>query len=198
MYEVNFFSEEVEFTLKKAKATKLWLLEVIKESNRAVKQLSFIFTSDEHLARIVDADPGLGRFLEFLDRGLHGGVVLFQDLYLRRQGVALDLEVLELRLELLQPGVVLLHGLELGLGHHGAGLREGLAYDDVLLLLGDVQVASQAREHLLLVVGEDAVAHGLEHGVLVELEGVHPFLVVLVPVQKGVQSPAERLLFCHR
>jgi rRNA maturation RNase YbeY len=52
MYEVNFFSEEVEFTLKKAKATKLWLLEVIKESNRAVKQLSFIFTSDEHLARI--------------------------------------------------------------------------------------------------------------------------------------------------
>ena len=69
MVEFNFFSEEVEFDLKEAKATRLWLLQVVQESNRSVKHLSYIFTSDEYLAEINQ---------DFLSHNTYTDIITFQ------------------------------------------------------------------------------------------------------------------------
>jgi len=52
MPAVNFFQEEVSFTLKDKLKLKKWIKETIKSEGYKLKELNFIFCSDEYLLQI--------------------------------------------------------------------------------------------------------------------------------------------------
>ncbi len=49
MEEIEFYCEDISYTLGEEEATKSWLLSVAKAENRTIEELSYIFCSDEYL-----------------------------------------------------------------------------------------------------------------------------------------------------
>jgi probable rRNA maturation factor len=49
---IRFFSEEIKFTLKHKIKTKKWLTGVIRAENKSLKDISYIFCSDEYLLQL--------------------------------------------------------------------------------------------------------------------------------------------------
>ena len=52
MPSIHFFYEDVEFRLLKSRNTKSWIREVILAEKKKLAELSYIFCSDDYLARI--------------------------------------------------------------------------------------------------------------------------------------------------
>jgi probable rRNA maturation factor len=49
---VNFFSEDISFKLPNSRKVSTWIQSVIKNEKRHVKELNYIFCSDDHLRQI--------------------------------------------------------------------------------------------------------------------------------------------------
>jgi rRNA maturation RNase YbeY len=49
---INFFSEDVEFSLEKEKSVKIWLEKCIKNEGLIPGELSYVFASDDYLLNI--------------------------------------------------------------------------------------------------------------------------------------------------
>ena len=52
MPKINFFTEEIVYTLKQKTKIKSWIIATIKEEGFALKELNFILCSDNYLLRI--------------------------------------------------------------------------------------------------------------------------------------------------
>ncbi|MEJ5993878.1 rRNA maturation RNase YbeY [Pedobacter sp. Du54] len=52
MPKINFFTEDISYTLKDKTKIKSWITATIKEEGYALKELNFIFCSDTYLLRI--------------------------------------------------------------------------------------------------------------------------------------------------
>lgn len=52
MPQINFFSEEINFSLPKPRKTATWIKDVIAHESHLLKLLNFIFCSDEYLMKI--------------------------------------------------------------------------------------------------------------------------------------------------
>lgn len=50
--KINFFSEDVDFVLKKKEEIRKWINETVSEENKKIKEISFIFCSDNYLLEI--------------------------------------------------------------------------------------------------------------------------------------------------
>ena len=49
---INFFSEDISYTIKQKKALKSWIYDTIKSENFDLEELNFIFCSDDYLLEI--------------------------------------------------------------------------------------------------------------------------------------------------
>jgi len=52
MAKINFFTEDLDYTLKNKTSIRKWIAESIKEENCFLGELNFIFCSDEYLLKI--------------------------------------------------------------------------------------------------------------------------------------------------
>ena len=52
MPKINFFTEEIKYTLKQKTKIRLWIATTIKEEGYVLEELNFILCSDEYLLRI--------------------------------------------------------------------------------------------------------------------------------------------------
>jgi len=52
MPKINFFTEDINYTLKQKAKIRTWIIETIKEEGYSLKELNFILCSDEYLLRI--------------------------------------------------------------------------------------------------------------------------------------------------
>jgi len=52
MPEINFFAEEIDFTLPESRAIKDWITQVIADQGKSFEALNIIFTSDDYLHKI--------------------------------------------------------------------------------------------------------------------------------------------------
>ena len=52
MPKINFFTEDISYTLKRKTKIKSWITATIKEEDYALNELNFIFCSDAYLLRI--------------------------------------------------------------------------------------------------------------------------------------------------
>ncbi len=69
MHQINFFSEEVEFKLQAVEPTRRWLQTAMGSTDCTIRQLTFIFTSDEQLLHINR---------EFLKHDTYTDIITFQ------------------------------------------------------------------------------------------------------------------------
>ena len=49
---INFFSEEIEFTIESTKPLVLWLNAISKEANKKIANINYIFCDDEYLLNV--------------------------------------------------------------------------------------------------------------------------------------------------
>ncbi len=52
MPKINFFTEDIAYTLKQKTKIKSWIIATVKEEGYALEELNFIFCSDSYLLRI--------------------------------------------------------------------------------------------------------------------------------------------------
>lgn len=52
MPKINFFTEDINYTLKQKAKIRLWIIDTIKEEGYNLKELNFILCSDDYLLRI--------------------------------------------------------------------------------------------------------------------------------------------------
>ena len=52
MQKINFFTEDINYTLKQKAKIRLWIIDTIKEEGYNLKELNFILCSDDYLLRI--------------------------------------------------------------------------------------------------------------------------------------------------
>ena len=52
MGKINFFQEDIDFTLPEKKMIRDWLTAITKAENKSLEEVNYIFTSDEYLLRI--------------------------------------------------------------------------------------------------------------------------------------------------
>lgn len=52
MGSIDFFEEDIEFTLKNPRKTKRWIAEVISQEEKKLHHLNYIFCSDAYLLRL--------------------------------------------------------------------------------------------------------------------------------------------------
>jgi probable rRNA maturation factor len=67
---INFFTEEISFTLKQKTVIKTWLKETIAAEGYALSELNFIFCSDEYL---------LGMNQQYLNHDTYTDVITFDN-----------------------------------------------------------------------------------------------------------------------
>jgi rRNA maturation RNase YbeY len=68
MATIHFFSEEIDFQIKKPTKTKQWIKSTIKAEGRNLEALNFIFCSDEYL---------LSKNIEYLDHDTLTDIITF-------------------------------------------------------------------------------------------------------------------------
>ena len=66
--QINFFFEDVNFTLLDESLLTAWLLRAAEDEGRSVSEITYIFCSDEHLRKIN---------IEFLDHDYYTDVITF-------------------------------------------------------------------------------------------------------------------------
>lgn len=52
MKQINFFCEDVSFTLKNKAKIRTWIFEIIAQYNQKPQTINYIFCSDEHLRKV--------------------------------------------------------------------------------------------------------------------------------------------------
>ncbi|REG83574.1 rRNA maturation RNase YbeY [Algoriphagus antarcticus] len=67
---INFFAEEVSFTLKEKRKRKAWLKEIAERENHKILDLNYIFCSDEYLYNIN---------VEYLDHDTFTDIITFDN-----------------------------------------------------------------------------------------------------------------------
>ncbi len=67
---VNFFAEEVPFSLKKKRKRKIWLKQLAEFENHKISELNYIFCSDEYL---------LSLNMEYLDHDTYTDIITFDN-----------------------------------------------------------------------------------------------------------------------
>lgn len=70
MAKINFFTEDIKYTLKGKTATKKWLKDTITAEGYSLAELNFIFCSDDYLLRINQ---------EFLQHDYYTDVITFDN-----------------------------------------------------------------------------------------------------------------------
>lgn len=68
--KVHFFTEDIEFKLKKKTLLKKWIIESVKSESSFVGELNFIFCSDEYLLKINQ---------EYLDHDTYTDIITFDN-----------------------------------------------------------------------------------------------------------------------
>lgn len=67
---INFFAEEVSFSLKEKRKRKTWLMQIAESENYKILDLNYIFCSDEYLYNIN---------LEYLDHDTYTDIITFDN-----------------------------------------------------------------------------------------------------------------------
>jgi probable rRNA maturation factor len=70
MAAVNFFSQDVSFTLPNPRKTSNWIKKTLEAEKRSLAQLNFIFCSDEHL---------LGINIQYLKHNTYTDIITFDN-----------------------------------------------------------------------------------------------------------------------
>jgi rRNA maturation RNase YbeY len=70
MAAVNFFSQDVPFTLPNPRKTSSWIKKTLQAEKRSLTQLNFIFCSDEHL---------LGINIQYLKHNTYTDIITFDN-----------------------------------------------------------------------------------------------------------------------
>jgi probable rRNA maturation factor len=70
MAAVNFFSQDVTFTLPNPRKTSSWIKKALQVEKRSLTQLNFIFCSDEHL---------LGINIQYLKHNTYTDIITFDN-----------------------------------------------------------------------------------------------------------------------
>lgn len=70
MAAVNFFSQKIPFKLPHPRKTSAWIQRAIKAENHSLKQINFIFCSDEHLREMN---------IEFLNHKTYTDILTFDN-----------------------------------------------------------------------------------------------------------------------
>tara|TARA_R110002124_G_scaffold20395_1_gene79983 strand:+ start:604 stop:1029 length:426 start_codon:yes stop_codon:yes gene_type:complete len=67
---INFFAEEVSFSLKEKRKRKSWLKKIAEAENHKISELNYIFCSDEYLLSIN---------IEYLDHDTYTDIITFDN-----------------------------------------------------------------------------------------------------------------------
>ncbi|MDN4165589.1 rRNA maturation RNase YbeY [Cytophagales bacterium LB-30] len=67
---VHFFTEDIAFKIKSALRTKQWIKEVVQQEGKKLKEVNYIFCSDEHL---------LGINQEYLQHDTYTDIITFDN-----------------------------------------------------------------------------------------------------------------------
>ncbi|WP_339867550.1 rRNA maturation RNase YbeY [uncultured Algoriphagus sp.] len=67
---INFFAEEVSFSLKEKRKRKTWLKKIAEAENHKISELNYIFCSDEYLLSIN---------IEYLDHDTYTDIITFDN-----------------------------------------------------------------------------------------------------------------------
>lgn len=67
---INFFSEEVPFSLKEKRKRKIWLKQIAETENHKISELNYVFCSDEYL---------LGINIEYLNHDTYTDIITFDN-----------------------------------------------------------------------------------------------------------------------
>tara|TARA_R110002020_G_scaffold123119_9_gene279264 strand:- start:1058 stop:1483 length:426 start_codon:yes stop_codon:yes gene_type:complete len=65
---INFFTEEVSFSLKEKRKRKSWLKKIAESENHKIEELNYVFCSDEYLLNIN---------VEYLDHDTYTDIITF-------------------------------------------------------------------------------------------------------------------------
>ncbi len=52
MENINFFAEDIEFNLRQKSKIRSWLKSILRQNNRTISSINYIFTSDKYLLQV--------------------------------------------------------------------------------------------------------------------------------------------------
>ncbi|KYG81627.1 rRNA maturation RNase YbeY [Roseivirga ehrenbergii] len=70
MDNINFFSEDIDFSLKKEDQIAIWLQRIAEAENSSIEEISYVFCSDDYLLKINQ---------EYLDHDYYTDIITFDN-----------------------------------------------------------------------------------------------------------------------